>query len=241
MEGCISCTSATTCAECTPGRCWDEEKKKCQSTSADCATCKEDSGSSPVTLSCLTCNAAHFLETCVSCDVANCMDCTADKKKCATCSAGFFKDSSETSCQACLSGCEECSDSTSCGKCYGGKYWDDSTKQCESCPSNCAQCAAKDTCDKCSSSNAFFDETSKTCKSCISKCSVCSDAESCSSCQSGTFFDAAGKACKNCPSNCAQCSTAEACTQCLSTHYKASGGTCKGKLEFSVELLIFYI
>ncbi|CAK69128.1 unnamed protein product (macronuclear) [Paramecium tetraurelia] len=161
---------------------------------------------------CKACNAD------VSCKTCNFLT------QCTACIDNFYL--SGTKCNACITGCQKCNDSSTCTtcistssppyyltntntciQCSGIQYWDTQQKKCVDCTTidpNCTACTSN-TCTTCSAGNYPVNGTCKTCTGYPTTCSACDANGTCTSCTSNSVMSILvqqNNTCKTCPTNC---------------------------------------
>ena len=184
--GCADCTSNTIC-----GTCLDSFIKSgtlcsalvCDSTK--CLTCTHTA------TTCLTCASGKFFNKSTS---------TCD----ASCSSGFFQDTTNNACTACVTGCSTCSSTKDCTVCdFPSGYRLTPGKLCTLCQSPCATCLSTDKakCTSCEGSmillsntcystcpDYFYNFSSIQCQSCIGGCLKCPNGNTCTTCDTANGY-----------------------------------------------------
>ena len=171
-------------------------KQTCTQCATDCKVC--DSATT-----CSVCTTGNFLSggTCV-----------------ASCSVGFYQDTTTSSCQQCPDLCSECTSSSVCTNCIAGAallndecldtcpdgtYNDidtfDGLRKCLTCPANCVTCASSTQCYTCDT-HFFLDiGGSNLCVECDNSCRTCFGpaATNCVLCPPGLTFQVSSSSCIN--------------------------------------------
>eukprot|EP00701_Giardia_intestinalis_P004715 XP_001708539.1 VSP [Giardia lamblia ATCC 50803] len=188
--------------------------------------------------------------------VDNCLKCTAPANnkgvaKCTACTEGHFLHTDGT-CQACGTGCSECTSNTVCTHCMPGrylktggscvdgsgstcgekKYPDPTTRECKACPEACRVCAYDDVlqqpvCSECDSGQA-----KNLLKKKVDGTAECVDENGCPTGETHFVDKTAGTKCLPCGdeskgvANCETCSAAQQCTKCLPGFFETNPTTC---------------
>ncbi|KAL7714729.1 hypothetical protein QTN25_007687 [Entamoeba marina] len=187
------------CFLCKEGYCWNEELKKCISSSCGgCRICSNNEGTE--CSKCYTGGDIHYYKDennyCQKNIIENCYW-YDDEGGCKYCENGYRKNESSL-CEKCeVEGCMICTyDVTTCSHCLTGYYFD--SGNCYKCPSNCASCSYDD------------ETTTITCNSCDSNYGLINN--ECNKCEDTS--------CKNCDGD------TTLCRRCLDDSYILTNFTC---------------
>ena len=157
------------------------------------------------------------------CLVENCAQCTEESSNvCAQCNTGYFLNSTDnTTCGACISGCDTCTTNTTCQNCTANFDLNTTSGQCfQICNlTGCTECNTPNnaTCKTCSI-GTFVNETGL-CQSCGVGCANCSNATNCTNCSNSFFLNTTAGNCSACSANCNTCTDENTCTSCGGATY----------------------
>ncbi|KAL4494498.1 hypothetical protein ABPG72_019908, partial [Tetrahymena utriculariae] len=181
-------------------------------------------------------------KTCVQCQVnlkcqrcspeTQCTQCYAnqlekylqDGNKCTDCKqSGYFINSNQSTCEKCISNCDQCDSNSKCKKCNSGFYILEDDQSC----------------DQCKIDGNYIDKNNQFCKKCPQdkNCKKCNNDQKCTECQSGFylfnsdncilcgdgFFKSANN-CFKCTENCLTCASENKCKKCLQNFYLFDNG-----------------
>ncbi|KAL4502619.1 hypothetical protein ABPG73_014376 [Tetrahymena malaccensis] len=225
---CSEAKNASKCLSCNDGFYLDSGLcKKCIS---PCSTCKNSSEC--LTYKCLSCISSDFTYDasqfkCKSSCHTSCKTCSGpSQSNCTSCFDSYYLDNNQ--CKACLSPCDNCSQSQdNCTSCINGYTLN--TNKCEiNCDSTCQTCSAPKDSSSCTSCKDGFYLDKGKCKPCLSPCSKCSNSETqCTDCISNYKLES--NQCKPvCDKSCKSCSNPVDSNSCLSCFdgYYLSGSQC---------------
>jgi proprotein convertase subtilisin/kexin type 5 len=163
---------------------------------------------------------------------------------------------SNSTCQACPTGCLTCSNSSYCSSCASPYFFDLNrcvlncslvrnasyllNGSCLSCNSTCTDCLNNSYCTGCSQNATFL--SNGQCLSCGANCQSCLNASQCTSCDSAFFIDGGfclpncstisnstylrNRTCERCPIGCASCNNQSYCTTCNNNYTLSGNNTC---------------
>ncbi|EAR96684.3 leishmanolysin family protein (macronuclear) [Tetrahymena thermophila SB210] len=218
-DGCSSCTSYTNCTGCKSN--YIKSLTSCinSSCTTPCATCK-----SATPTSCLSCAQNLYLQP--------------SSNKCdSSCPLGYYKNSIDMTCTACLTGCKNCTDAKTCIQCDSSNGYRLYGSSCTICTKPCATCSSinPSSCLSCENSlylqnnqcvatcsKGYFNGPNYTCSPCLKGCDECSDGNSCKTCNSQykPFTYKNQQVCMNSQSCFSPCST------CIGSFQPATCASC---------------
>ena len=126
----------------------------------------------------------------------------------AACPVGYYPNDATLTCDACATGCYNCTSGTVCVECDSGYYLQQNNVCSTSCPSG-----------------YFSNNSTKTCDSCPTNCAVCGTTTACTTCFSFYFLNSSTNLCESCQANCQTCSDSSTCSQCQ-TDYSLENNVC---------------
>ena len=183
------------------------------------------------------CNYGYGLnqdnDTCHTCGVDNCLECTGDYMKCDVCYYTYY--ANETyGCSECVAPCLNCSNETACIDCiYGADY--DSVEESCTCTTNSK---LNSTLGVCTCDKKYGFNSSENCGACAdSNCNECySNYLICEDCKDTYYLDT-DYSCQKCQSPCKNCVTnSTTCLNCIDdSTFNATTNTCncKGNLTYN--------
>ena len=235
---CIQCSLSATKTKCSicliDGKCTEcqnyylKQNDVCVACPTGCLTCSSttictvcDAGYMFSSGSCYLCEAGSSLTKCEVCVVAN---------KCTKCATGYWVDSGNGNCAACISNCLSCSAASGCSKCPNGYILNDNA--CVKCDlgssSYCLNCPKDGKCTECMI--GYYINSDFLCAQCDSKCTSCSISDTnCQSCADGFILE--GNSCQPCKpgsytTKCTFCPTNGKCLSCEDGNYVNEFGYC---------------